>query len=327
MRCSQMFLGFCLVALSAGAVRAGPRSGGGGDLCENRIQIVRDDIKTWISAGGAKSLNLPSGVSADQYAFSMMTQIDTTKVSCVGQGDVSYPVQINGTPKICIFLDGANKQVICDFDKFQKLSQSDQYVLIHHEYAGLAKIENPEDDISTYQTSNQISGFLTNVEVKRLSIVKPTPQPENDVRGNFQEFVGTYKIMSCSTDHQEGVGQQVTHEGCGKYDSVRLYFGEGYFQPKADARDFFIDLFASATPDKLGASFWLATAKNQIGTFCTTYIGAQYCGGESDYTHWIQNVTLKSEDGLLKVDWSVVQPDLSHYNYTSESLILKKIAP
>ncbi len=47
------------ILLSLGPVLAlakGPSGSGGGDLCENRIKIVRDDIENWILKGGAKGL-------------------------------------------------------------------------------------------------------------------------------------------------------------------------------------------------------------------------------------------------------------------------------
>jgi hypothetical protein len=52
--------------------------------------------------------------------------------------------------------------------------QSDQYVLIHHEYAGLAGFEVNDGESSQYEISNQISGYLEDQIVKKL-VVKPRP--------------------------------------------------------------------------------------------------------------------------------------------------------
>jgi hypothetical protein len=41
--------------------------GNGGDICENRFQSVRDDIKSWINNGGSAGLALPSSLSLQQY--------------------------------------------------------------------------------------------------------------------------------------------------------------------------------------------------------------------------------------------------------------------
>lgn len=153
---------------------------GGGDLCEDRIQQIRDDIEVWIRAGGSKDLRLSSGMTIDQYNQSMMKALESTKVRCVKEGDSGYPVKVAGVPKVCRFdksLFGSAK-ITCDENTFMNqatMSESNQYILVHHEYAGLAGIENPNGDVSTYNLSNQISAYLVDQVVKKLAVKSVTP--------------------------------------------------------------------------------------------------------------------------------------------------------
>ncbi|MFL5814020.1 MAG: hypothetical protein ACJ763_10625 [Bdellovibrionia bacterium] len=156
-----------LAMISAQSVSANKEGGGvtagGGDLCEDRIKVIRDDLLNWIQQGGPDALNLPAGVSVKQYSDKMLKAIRNTKVQCIGPKDRGYPVNVNGTPKICRFdQDSAGSRITCDYHKFRSLSVSDRYVLIHHEYAGLSGIEQPNGDDSIYEVSNQISEFLEN---------------------------------------------------------------------------------------------------------------------------------------------------------------------
>lgn len=147
---------------------------GGGDLCEDRIKNIRDDLKSWILKGGAKTLQLPTGVSAGQYSDDMLEQMSVAKIRCVVNGDAGYPVTVEGAPKVCRFDRSSSLSLItCDLKKFEGMSQEDQYTLVHHEYAGLADIERPNGSESDYRVSNQISQNLENMMVKRM-VVKST---------------------------------------------------------------------------------------------------------------------------------------------------------
>ncbi len=170
----NMLLAMAVVIFAIQAWAAGSEGRGGGDLCEDRIQIIRTDFQSWIANGGANNLDLTKiNFSVDYYNTKMLGELLIAKIRCVGPGDAGYPVNINGTAKTCIFEKSAGlSQVICDIDKFQKNSETDQYVLIHHEYAGLSGIEIPDADVSTYEISNQISGFLQDQVIKKLA-VKP----------------------------------------------------------------------------------------------------------------------------------------------------------
>ncbi|RYZ91743.1 MAG: hypothetical protein EOP06_06240, partial [Proteobacteria bacterium] len=106
----------------------------------------------------------------------MLEALAETKIACVSVGDKDYPVEVFGMPKTCKF-ERENDQslIICDAQKFASISESDQYVLTHHEYAGIAGIETPAKGDSDYSISNQISGFLEDTIAKKL-VVRPAPK-------------------------------------------------------------------------------------------------------------------------------------------------------
>jgi hypothetical protein len=123
--------------------------------------------------GGAKTLQLPAGISAGEYTDDMLEQIYAAKIRCVTNGDAGYPVTVDGVPKVCRFDRSSSSLITCDLKKFEAMSEDSQYRLIHHEYAGLADVERPDGSDSDYRVSNQISQNLENVIVKRM-VVKST---------------------------------------------------------------------------------------------------------------------------------------------------------
>lgn len=150
---------------------AGTSVRGGGDLCEDRIKVIRDDLKTWIQGGGPEGLKLPNSISSKAYSEAMLNEMERALIRCVGSGDSGYPVNVDGVAKVCRFdQTSMASQITCDFDKFQRMSESDQYVLVHHEYAGLARLEIPNETDSNYEISNQISGYLEEHVIKKLVI-------------------------------------------------------------------------------------------------------------------------------------------------------------
>lgn len=140
---------------------AGNGTSGGGDVCEQKIQFVRDSLKSWINKGGPRTLNFTSPVTIESYSSQMKTELEQAKIRCVKAGDNGYPVQVNNTPKVCRFDKSATDSVItCDFASFagnNPISLNDQFTLIHHEYAGLAGLENPSEESSSYWLSSQIT--------------------------------------------------------------------------------------------------------------------------------------------------------------------------
>jgi hypothetical protein len=171
--------------LSAGAAHAAPKVNeggqdiGGGDSCENRIREIRDDISNWITLKGYLALELPSGITPEFYATEMADQIGKAKIKCASQGDEGYPVAVTDPrtsevfAKTCKFeRTEAESKITCDLIKFNsmKMDETGQYVLVHHEFAGLAKVERPDGAESHYDVSNQISSYLANTVVKKLVV-------------------------------------------------------------------------------------------------------------------------------------------------------------
>jgi hypothetical protein len=160
---------------------AGGESVGGGDLCENRIQEIRDDISIWINKGGPKDLeDLP--ISIEEYSKRMQTYLAVSKNNDGPLKPVAHiectrnMVDVGKVEKVCRF-DRAttNSKIICDYDKFMNASVDEQYRLIHHEYAGLAGIENPNGGQSTYFISNQLTSFLQVQIVRKLALKNQKP--------------------------------------------------------------------------------------------------------------------------------------------------------
>ncbi|MDD4974834.1 MAG: hypothetical protein PHY93_10820 [Bacteriovorax sp.] len=155
-----------------GFAARGNSSGGGGDASEERVNDIRSDILNWINTGGAKGLVLPDNLSYAQYV-TQMTEVLTPQKIIIGF--TNKQVKVNDAEKTCKgFITKADSKthILCNISRFKNTPEADQYSLIHHEYAGLADVENNQGASSDYSISNQISGYLANQVVKRLSVKK-----------------------------------------------------------------------------------------------------------------------------------------------------------
>ncbi|RYZ73210.1 MAG: hypothetical protein EOP09_02220 [Proteobacteria bacterium] len=141
--------------------------GNGGDVCENRIQVIKNDLKDWISKGGSSGLRLPLEIPIEKYNQVMTQQIGNTVVACTEE-----TILVGASEKTCKnFVDDNGKaRLLCNLQRFMATNESDQYVLVHHEYAGLGEIEKGNGEVSNYEISNQISAFLQNQVVKKLVV-------------------------------------------------------------------------------------------------------------------------------------------------------------
>lgn len=162
------------------AAKAGAGSGGGGDATEERVNEIRSDILDWIKNDGAKGLKLPSEVSYGEYTSQMTLILQPKKVviGFVEKDDLNndeLKVSVNGVPKTCrgfISTVDSKYHILCNISRFKNNSESEQYRLIHHEYAGLVNLENNEGAASDYFISSQLTDFLRATTVLKLS-VKP----------------------------------------------------------------------------------------------------------------------------------------------------------
>lgn len=170
-----------LFILSAPAfAKRGTESGGGGDASEERVNEIRSDILKWVEKGGAKDLVLPKSMLISEYEESMIEILQAQKVviGFVEKDDElneELQVTVSGVPKTCrgfISKSGNKEHIICNIGRFRSVSDTEQYVLIHHEYAGLVDIEQNEGAASDYQISSQISEYLTQQTVLKLAVKK-----------------------------------------------------------------------------------------------------------------------------------------------------------
>ncbi len=169
-----------LALLIASSAFGSTGMGNGGDVCENRFKIVRDDIASWIVQGGAVGLRLPSTVSPDRYHEAMLDQIVRAVISCTEDW-----VMIENTEKTCrnFVSSSGTPQVICNAKRFMETREVDQYLLVHHEYAGLAGFEVSQGGDSRYSISNQLAAYLEDQVVKKLAIkpVRSVPPELTDI--------------------------------------------------------------------------------------------------------------------------------------------------
>jgi hypothetical protein len=178
-----VILTFSSLSLAAGR-GGGDHVGNGGDICENRFTSIRIDLNSWILKGGASGLDLPKYLSQSEYSRTMLQNFATAKVSCT-----SDKILVGAAEKTCKnFIDSdLNPRILCNHDRFMKTSESDQYVLVHHEYAGLSGFEITTDEVSHYELSNQIVGYLEDQIVKKL-IVKSEFAPNFCSGAPLQNF-------------------------------------------------------------------------------------------------------------------------------------------
>lgn len=284
----------------------------GGDTCEKRFRAVGDDVASWIQGGGSAGLTLPEGVTLPQYNEQMLAAIHSAKVSCQ-----EAPVLVAGAEKTCRnFLDehGA-PAVTCNFARFNETGEANQYVLVHHEYAGLAGLEMNEGAASNYFLSKQISAYLARETVKRLALKKPAPAAPIDLRAAFGEFLGRYKIESC---HQPVKG--------GRFDVCEGHVeAELKIYPMEDGSQVLtIDLPTSPDHPKdkpLVTSVTLAGDRAAGGDGCSTLPGSQYCEAEFGTTY----LKIRELNGRVILDYLISGPNQSNaLRVTSLSFVLSK---
>ena len=164
---------------------------GGGDSCERRISEIREDLLGWITKGGAKDLLIPQGTSYDAYATMMSKTLvappdsHAVVVGCINEEqekaeqtkkrpNPELNVNVDGQPKTCrwfISKRDYRQHILCKVERFiDQTSSSEQYSLIHHEFAGLVGVEPNDGAASSYGISSQITDYLESVPVLKLAV-------------------------------------------------------------------------------------------------------------------------------------------------------------
>jgi hypothetical protein len=155
--------------------------GGGGDICENKMRNISNDIEKWLLEDEYKGIKLPTDLSEDIYKEGMLNAIKISLLSCT-----TDKIYIGKAEKTCKNFDDENgqKRIMCNFDRLMKTSDSEQYLLMHHEFAGVAGFElSYGNETSNYQISNQISDYLQAQVVTRLG-VKHSNQQQQPLKCN-----------------------------------------------------------------------------------------------------------------------------------------------
>jgi hypothetical protein len=219
----KIFVETCLLSIqlliysSAFAKSGGSMDGGGGDAAEIRVNEIRSDILKWINDGGALGLKLPNEFSYGEYVYRMTDILKAQKV-VIGfiekddKNNDELKVLVNGTPKTCRgFISAINSRphILCNISRFEKTSASEQYKLIHHEYAGLVNIENNEGAASDYIVSSQITDFLSQQTVLKLAVKKAS----SDVNLEETSISSSYKYSGSNENRLCYVTYSLNTEG------------------------------------------------------------------------------------------------------------------
>ena len=205
----KALLVLALISLISVRSNASKEVGNGGDICEDRIKIIRDDISSWINRGGAAYLNLPATIPLAEYKLRMLAKFDSAKISCTNS-----VLLVDKNEKTCMnYVElSATDRIVCNFNRFQSTSEADQYVLVHHEYAGLSNFETTESGDSNYQISNQLTGSLADQITKKLVV-----RPPSTGNCNASEIIGTYagKFLEAYTSRKLRFPAKITIKSTG----------------------------------------------------------------------------------------------------------------
>ena len=314
-------LTFILIVVNSGYAFAGHEVGNGGDLCENRILEIRDDIQSWIDLGGHQGLALPRGLTAAKYKATMSSAISKSVVSCTDK-----TIKVRGVEKQCVNLkrDGRKPSIVCNRKSFNGSSAREQYLLVHHEFAGIAGLETNKSEESEYEISNQLSSYLIVRKVAKLALEKRPVQPPNQIRKNFGDFIGNYKVLSFEEQMNEGKKENGTKL---EVKFVEIYFSTQYFPP-ASGGEAEEDLMVVANyTNQLGvpnSMTFLARETSNEDTICTTYYGLQGC--TSEMQGFVHTSSLKVIDGKIYLDETLNWPDPSKlYLFRRTTAVLEKI--
>ena len=144
--------------------------GGGGDASEMRVNDIRSDIASWISAGGADALSFEnSQTNLNSYKSEMNKVLLPHAVIVTFTNE---EVRVEKEPKTCRgYIEEEKYHISCNIDRFKVLNAPEQYRLVHHEYAGLAGVESNVGASSDYVLSDQITESLRKTTVYKLAVL------------------------------------------------------------------------------------------------------------------------------------------------------------
>lgn len=228
-----------LIITSAQFSWAGNEGGGGGDASEIRVNEIRNDLLKWVNEGGAKGLVFSGDVTLEMYVNEMKAILRPKFVTVVfvkddSSEDETLRVSVQGKPKTCrgFYSKKDNKpHIVCNIDRFSATTDTDQYRLIHHEFAGLVGLEENDGAASDYSISDQLTDFLIPTTVLRLSVKKNNSCvscSDMSARGILKTLEKLYKNSeSLSLRTLEAMGDIKGAATCS--DGKRIFFLPSFF--------------------------------------------------------------------------------------------------
>ena len=145
---------------------------------------------------GAKGLNYPKDISYKKYVSDMSAILQEDKVTISFTEDKVIYDNAEKTCKGFIEEYSSEMHILCNISRFTNTKKSDQYKLIHHEYAGLVLIEKNEGAASDYNLSSQITDYLTNENVLKLTIKKNKKESCNlFINEEDKLFLGFHNVI------------------------------------------------------------------------------------------------------------------------------------
>lgn len=230
--------------------------------CERKFKTVRNKIFTWIEQGGYLYLHLPADVRTNDYKKNMFDYISSAKVTCTD--DIITVGEATKTCRNQINPDGTSF-IICNAKKFLETDPSEQYVLVHHEYASLAGFETSTGEESHYLLSDQIAGFTKNEVVTKLSTTpvnkgsSPAPAPKY-IADNEKDLCKGHlcRIVSIQLDNQCKLKTVILHPKVSRFLDV-------YFQSMINHKDGNDPTFPAFTPAEQIAILFSTTVMERIG--------------------------------------------------------------
>ncbi|WP_408098900.1 hypothetical protein ACJVC5_08270 [Peredibacter sp. HCB2-198] len=279
MKTSKLLQAFCFLACltTLPVYAAGGESGGGGDSLEERVNDIRADILKWIKAGGSRSLKLPTDVTHEDYV-SLMTDILQPQKVVIGFEEAD--INVGGVPKTCrgfVSKENSRPHILCNISRFKGTSESGQYRLIHHEYAGLVRLERNDGAASDYEISSQITDYLRVQTVLRLSVLERIEGQQN----GFDPVLELEKARSLFHKFSEHV------------------------QRNAELNDQLIDLYDEAIADLSGHTFPESNVQNTIRG-CASNLEKLKNRETENFSIWNNHIKKVNEEQFATVEKHVL---------------------
>jgi hypothetical protein len=141
------------------------------DETTRKIDAIRSEILSWIIRGSAQGLILPPELEYQQYVSKMTSILSPQPVvieSVTTQHeaqttDEEQKVMIDGQFKTCRGFRSMRDNryhIVCNVERFRETPKAGLFRLIHHEFAGLVRIEKNEGAASDYAVSDQLTDFF-----------------------------------------------------------------------------------------------------------------------------------------------------------------------